>query len=182
MDYLKEFLYKNPQFKLNQFLETNILQLNEIIQGPGLYIIFCKSKQKLYIGQSENICRRVGDHWHMLNNNCHDCIQLQKNYNQIGSEDFLFYCLCVGPEWQDETIRKKLENNLVEKNSSFYNIGLIKKSKDIYQKAIKYKGIFYSSISEASNKLNISETSIRRKLKDLNEKNWQHIDSSEYTP
>lgn len=44
MDYLKQFIYKNPQFKLNQFLEINIIQVTEIIQGPGLYIIFCKSK------------------------------------------------------------------------------------------------------------------------------------------
>lgn len=64
--------------------------------------------------------------------------------NQFGdkNEVVLFFCLCLDSEWKDEKIRKKLEDNIVEKNSFFYNVGLIKKDEDKYKKVIKYKSIF----------------------------------------
>jgi GIY-YIG catalytic domain len=176
------FIYKNPKLKLSKFLKKEKIPLTEIKQGPAVYIIFCKLKQKVYLGQSGNIYRRLGDHWHTLNNNCHDCIELQKDWNALGSEGFVFACLCVGSKWEDEKKRKKLENDLVEKNNFFYNVGLIKKQEGKYKKAIKYKSIFYSSISEASIHLNIAETSIRRKLKDPNEKEFEYVDSSKWNP
>ena len=64
----------------------------------------------------------------------------------------------------------------------FYNVGLIKKDKDKYKKAIKYNDFFYPSISQAANTLHISETSIRIKLKDSNEKDWEYVSLVEYRP
>lgn len=135
--YLKEFITKNPELKLSQFLKKQNNQLNELKQGPGLSIIFCKPKQKIYIGQSINICRRLGDHWHNFNNNCHDCTELQTDWNRFGSDEFSFFCLCVGLDWKDEKIRKKLENSIIDNTKFFYNVGLIKKDEDKYKKAIK---------------------------------------------
>ena len=178
-----QFINKNPELQLSQFLKKKKIPLTEIKQGPGLYIIFCKPKQKVYIGQSINICRRLGHHWHTLNNHCHDCTQLQTDWNRFGSDEFFFYCLCVGVKWKDEQIRKKLENDLLTDNSTFfYNVGVIKKNKDYYKKAFKYKDCLYTSIRQASNHLEISETTIRRKLKDSNEKDWKYVSSLEYTP
>lgn len=192
------FIYKKPRLKLSQFLKKEKIplcpllllgqkkskgrRLTEIKQGPGIYIIFCKLKQKIYLGQSRNICSRLGHHWHTLNNNCHDCIELQKDWNALKLEQFVFVCLCVGSEWEDEKKRKKLENDLVKKNLFFYNVGSIKKQEDKYKKAIKYKSIFYSSISEALIHLNIAETSMGRKLKDPNEKEFEYVDSSKWNP
>lgn len=114
--YLTHFINKNLELKLSQFLKEQKIQLTEIKQRPGLYIIFCKPKQKIYIGQSRNICRRLGDHCRTLNKNCHDCTQLQTDWNQFGSDESLFSYLCVGLEWKDEQIRKKLENDITTDN------------------------------------------------------------------
>lgn len=40
----------------------------------------------------------------------------------------------------------------------------------------------YKSISQAANNLTISETSIRRKLKNSDEKDWEYVSSLEYNP
>jgi hypothetical protein len=131
MNYIEEFFCANPELKLNKFLKKENIQLTESKLGPGLYIIFCERQNKIYLGQSENICRRLGDHRHTLNKNYHDCVELQNDWNRFGS---------------------------------------------------KYKDIFYASISETSINLNMSETSIRRKLKDLNQKEFEYINSSELEP
>ena len=60
----------------------------------------------------------------------------------------------------------------------FYNIGNLKKDENNYKKAIKYRNKEYLSICEASTDLNISETSIRRKLKNVNEPEFEYIDCS----
>ena len=52
---LTQFINKNPELKLSQFLKKQKIQLTEIRHGTGLYIIFCKPKQKIYINQSINI-------------------------------------------------------------------------------------------------------------------------------
>ncbi len=52
---MKNLFVKNLELKLSKFLKKQNIQLNEIKQEPGLYISFCKSKQKIYIGQSMNI-------------------------------------------------------------------------------------------------------------------------------
>lgn len=94
----------------------------------------------------------------------------------------MFICLVVGSEYKDETERKKLEESIIQKNNFFYNVGLIKKDKDKYKKAIKYKNTFYPSISEASINLKLSETSIRRKLKISNNKEFEYVNKSEWSP
>ena len=132
----EEFINKNPKLKLSQFLKKEKIELTEIKQGPGLYLIFCKVKKKIYLGQSSNICRRLGDHWHTLNNNCHDCVELQNDWLELGSQNFSFFYLCVGSEWTSEKSRKILEVDLVESVDFFYNIGSGKKDEDNYKKKL----------------------------------------------
>ncbi len=100
--------------------------------------------------------------------------------NRFGFEDFSFFYLCVGLKWKNETIRKKLENDIIENTKFFYNIKLIKNDKDKYKKAIEYKGFLYKSISKAASNLNISEKFVRRKLKNLDETDCNYVDSAKY--
>ena len=42
----EKFMLENPKLKLSQFKKKEKVQLTEIKQGPGLYLIFCKVKKK----------------------------------------------------------------------------------------------------------------------------------------
>lgn len=61
--------------------------------NPGLYKITCLKNNKIYIGQSSNILSRLGRHVDNLENTRHDCIELQKDFNQFGKQFFKFESL-----------------------------------------------------------------------------------------
>jgi hypothetical protein len=46
-----------------------------------VYILFFV-KQKMYLGKSNNVCRRLGDYWHTLNNKI--IVMIVLNYKNIG--------------------------------------------------------------------------------------------------
>ena len=58
--------------------------------NPGLYKITCLKNNKIYIGQSSNVLSRLGRHSDNLENNRHDCIELQKDFNKFGKKFFKF--------------------------------------------------------------------------------------------
>lgn len=64
MNFFEKFIYKNSLNLSFEFLKKENIQLTGIKQVFGLYIIFYKIKQKIYLGQSGNFCRCLGDPWH----------------------------------------------------------------------------------------------------------------------
>ena len=61
----------------------------------GIYQIHCLQTQKVYIGQSKSILERSGRHLTLLNNNCHECIELQRDWNRFGIQNFEFTILIL---------------------------------------------------------------------------------------
>ena len=54
----------------------------------GIYLIRCKSENKIYIGQSKNIKKRYNDHIRKLKLNIHPNCYLQEAFNKYGGDDF----------------------------------------------------------------------------------------------
>ena len=53
---------------------------------PGVYKITCLKNNKISIGMSSNVLSRLGRHTDNLENNRHDCLQLQQDFNQFGKK------------------------------------------------------------------------------------------------
>jgi group I intron endonuclease len=57
---------------------------------PGIYLIFCLANQRVYIGQSASIKKRLAVHQNKLRNNTHHNPSLQNAYNKYGVDMFVF--------------------------------------------------------------------------------------------
>jgi group I intron endonuclease len=62
----------------------------------GLYVITCIPLSKHYVGETDNITRRLNAHKSDLRRNCHHNQQLQADYNQWGVDQFFFQKLLFG--------------------------------------------------------------------------------------
>lgn len=151
---------------------TNFIDLTKYMQ-PGVYQIWCIPKNTFYFGQSENVLVRVGKHRASLKQKQHDCLSLQHDWNSLGADVFKFQTVCFGPQFeslekriakQDELIKEKLDNSVQvsnspkKRNSNHFN----------YRKIVQIEGVVYDSIGQAGRELPISETTIRRRLRDEN--------------
>lgn len=56
----------------------------------GIYLIKCKSENKVYIGQSKDIRKRYISHLSDLRKNKHKNLYLQEAFNKYGEKDFVF--------------------------------------------------------------------------------------------
>ena len=147
--------------------------------GPGLYGIYCSAKGKVYFGESQNVVYRLGTHYDDLVAKKHECRELQENWNLHGETSFSFISLSVGPQWKNVTVRRDAETKLVKLNiNQVYNQSIEgstpKKESDLYRKPVKYKGIQYPSIAEASRITGVAETHIRRCARDPQNTDWQY--------
>lgn len=131
----------------------------------GVYKIYCKSTQHIYIGQTYSFLYRANQHLEKLRNHTHECKQMQEDFNLYSKENFTFEILYFE---NDETRRTKLEIKQCSKYSSdiIYNstepIGQNLLSRTAQR--IQIDGNIFSSIREAVQMTNESKTSIIRKL------------------
>lgn len=73
----------------------------------GIYIIKCFANNKVYIGQSINLEKRVREHKNKLIRNAHPNLHLQKAFNKYGKEQFSFEYLYILPV--EEYTKEKLD-------------------------------------------------------------------------
>jgi hypothetical protein len=170
-------LFEKPISDTNTNLFPNNSQ--NISMGPGLYFIGCSINQKVYFGESENVVKRLGQHYGDLRSGKHDCKELQNDWSLHSEADFHFISLSVGQQWGDTALRQSYETKLVLLNQEkTYNQSIAgstpKKPTDIYQKVVSYKGVMYPSIAAASRATMVSETHIRRLLRDSNNNDWKY--------
>lgn len=144
--------------------------------GPGLYGIICKTNKKIYIGESVQVIGRLNTHHETLKNQIHDCSELQTDWNLYGSQDFLFVCLCIGPEWVNQQDRLQKEEELITLNiPNVYNTSKEVNKNPKFKRKVQYKNQIFNSIAEASRSTKISESQIRRLIKNPSKLEWTEI-------
>lgn len=65
-----------------------MIYINCMKNDCGVYEIICDDNSMRYIGSSENITRRLEQHFYLLQRNNHYCGSLQADYNLYGEEKF----------------------------------------------------------------------------------------------
>lgn len=80
----------------------------------GLYIIICIPLNKVYIGESKTLRGRLSKHRSTLKRGCHDCKELQLDYDTYGFENFTFQRLYFGAFSQTKEERLFFEKRILE--------------------------------------------------------------------
>lgn len=143
------------------------MNLFEFRKG-GVYKIVCTKNNKIYFGQTSCFIRRCFQHLSFLEEKKHPCFELQKDFNCFGVAFFQFEVIQIEKQLN---VRLKLEKKLIEETplNFLYNP---KNSLHNFQKkprtalSVKIHGTVYSSIAEASRILKKSSRTIRIKLND----------------
>ena len=130
----------------------------------GIYKIYCSKTNKTYIGESQNLLERFGNHFGHLNRSTHDCCQLQKDWNKYGKQSFTVEILCIGPEWQHKKKRVARQNEFIANLSLHERYNPSSSNNGVYRQTIEIENQIYSSIASAAETLNLSESTIRRRL------------------
>ena len=96
--------------------------------SSGIYQIYCKTNEKVYIGQTNNFKRRFAEHKKLLNSKKmkHHCIHLKRAWQLYGASQFEFKILeeCIIEKLNE---REQFYINFFGKEKLF-NIGLIAES------------------------------------------------------
>ena len=58
------------------------------VSKPGIYKITNKINNKIYIGSSYSISKRISEHKYQLRRNSHPNIHLQSSWNKYGEDNF----------------------------------------------------------------------------------------------
>lgn len=171
---------------------------------PGIYMIYCLKNDWRYYGESNNVSSRLASHKSLLNRKIHPNRNLQKDWDLYGFDFFEFIILYMGERWIKQYIRRGKETELIilDRNQC-YNIledssrpgelnpfwkrthtpetkrkisqALKNRPNDLLGRKVSVKGVEYPSIAEASRKTNIARKTIRKKIKDKNEKSFFEI-------
>jgi group I intron endonuclease len=127
--------------------------------NPGLYKITCLKNNKIYIGESSNVLSRLGKHVYALENNQHDCIELQNDFNKFGKIVFKFEALELNNKYLNESVRKLKEKFYIKQIQKFTSYNFQDKQNwNYYVQKVKIKGVIYNSLRQASSILNESRT------------------------
>jgi len=161
------------------------------VTKSGLYIITCLTTQRHYIGQSSNVNSRLLAHKNKLKRNIHENIYLQQDFNIYGQNTFLFKKLLFGTN-ADLKMRRHFEvlildtlqpnqrynkyNNWIYREPEIHPLNLTVSTRNQIKqtvsasvketnrrKPVVIDGYYYESLSEASQKLNLSRKTIRQR-------------------
>lgn len=94
--------------------QTTSLLFFEKNYQQGVYIITCIPLNKHYIGESKNLRSRLNKHKSCLRRDCHECSQLQQDYNLYGLENFIFQRLYFGAFSETREERLSFEKKILE--------------------------------------------------------------------
>ena len=91
-------------------------------QLPGVYMILCLANNKRYYGESKNLSIRLSQHKSRLRKNMHENLELQRDFNLYGENNFEFSCIYISRNCsKDERVAMEME--LIGRNKSIcYNI------------------------------------------------------------
>jgi group I intron endonuclease len=118
--------------------------------NPGLYKITCFKNNKSYINQSSNILSSLRRHVDNLEEDRHDCLELQKDFDQYGKQFFQFESLEINKRYLDESFRKQKENQIIQKMSKQLCYNKINLNTSFFTRSVKVEDKKYSSLSNAA--------------------------------
>jgi hypothetical protein len=151
---------------------------------PGIYEIRCIPKNRVYIGESVNLLVRLGKHVASLTQNQHDCADLQQDWNQFGLQGHSFRILRHGPFWN--TVEKRRAEEVIilkhrqQQFFSVYNTDRIAAFTKNSRRVIEIDNKVYESVATAQKEVGVSETTIRRRLRDPKYPTWKDLDRVEH--
>ena len=111
----------------------------------------------------------MGRHSYDLENNRHDCLELQQDFNNFGKQFFKFEALKVGLKYKNQSFRQQQEILLIKEISQKNCYNKIDLKESFLARSVLIKNKIYNSLNQAANELNESRTNLVRKC--LNEKN-----------
>ncbi len=120
---------ESPLFKPISSIEGTLKEGNPVpnrIQPrkqPGLYMIRCTQNDWRYYGESSNVSGRISSHKSILTRKIHANYLLQADWNKFGCSCFEFHVLYMGPQWEDSSVRRGKELELIVLDRTLcYNI------------------------------------------------------------
>ena len=147
----------------------------------GIYKIMCLKNSKVYIGESNNVLSRLGRHSDNLENNRHDCIKLQQDFNTYGKHVFLFEMVDCSVKLKSELERKKKERDYIKKIPINCRYNQFNKLKwNFYSQKICIKGQVFESFRKAAISLGQSRTHIMRKCNDSKNTDYLRLEKTSY--
>lgn len=176
---------------------------------PGIYMVRCVVNDWRYYGESTNVSARLASHKCNLNRGNHGNLLLQKDFNKYGLQNFEFVVLYMSKDnWSDKATREAKESELIirdreitynvfaDKNRSgernaFFGRFQTEEAKRRIGDAMRgipndklgidviIKGTIYPSIAEASRQTGIARKTIRARLEDSNNEDFQYLNEAE---
>jgi hypothetical protein len=148
---------------------------------PGIYEIRCIPRNRVYIG---DLLVRLGKHAASLTQNQHDCTDLQQDWNQFGLQGHSFRILRHGPSWNTAEKRRAEEAIILKRRQqqsfSVYNTDRIATFTKNYRRVLEIDNKVYESVATAQKEVGVSETTIRRRLRDPKYSTWKELDRVEH--
>lgn len=151
---------------------------------PGIYKIVCSKTNCIYYGQTSCFLRRSFQHLQLLKENSHSCLKWQNDFNCYSQNSFYFEIILIEKLLSKRLkIEKDFILNAAEK--SLYN-PVNQTRRFNYQprvaQQIQIDDIVYPSIAEAARQVNQSSRTIRKKLDNPINKNYQrlHVQRNSY--
>jgi group I intron endonuclease len=121
-----------------------------ILPEPGIYIIYCISNQKAYVGQSFSLKKRLSDHRRSLRKEEHRNHHLQSAFSKYGENMFTFKAL--------EYVQDATVESLTEREAFWME------SFDSIKSGFNMKGAGFTGLHTEETKKRISEMQIGKKL------------------
>lgn len=79
----------------------------EFMSKPGVYKIQNKINNKIYIGSSYSISKRISEHKYNLSNNKHANKHLQSSWNKYGEENFVFSVVLYLEQYNQKVLQQE---------------------------------------------------------------------------
>ena len=87
----------------------------DIPKEKGIYMIWFKTTEKVYIGSSKNLYKRFGEHYNMFKNKKHNNAKLQNYVNKYGLENINFCIHSLNNDLTTEKLRELEQFEIIKK-------------------------------------------------------------------
>lgn len=167
------FLNTNPKLLIGN--GYNFFKENPKEKFAGVYLIKNIENDKVYVGSSVDVKRRIGRHLKDLRNDKHDNSILGRSFNKYGEENFFFYLMEELPIGTSQKDCEALEQIYLDELKCFYhnkrgyNIAVVAGGGSNYNRGFSLslkdpEGViheFTESIAEFSRKNNLLRSEVQ---------------------